>query len=488
MIFPQRSLEKLGRDLLRRMAGGVRAARGRGRPVLASLTLPLPAGIDPRAPASAAQRRGERHFLWSRRAPSPLVLAAMGAAVSVRVDASGLSVRDAGGREISLGPVPRGRFSAAERARAWAIEGALGDRAAGRREPRFVGGFAFSPRGRRAGAFPAALLWIPRVQIVRDARGTRLTLCCLTRHDDDPAALAEDLLVHLDAANKPFFANGSEAGGVLRLSADPPPAAWLASAERARRLIGSGDFEKIVLARRCRVEGARPFDPIALHARLASQFPSCFAFALGEGDDALVGATPELLVRRTGRLLRSGSLAGSIARGQTPTDDRRLARALLESKKEQAEHEIVLRAIREALAPRCRTLDVPATPRIVRLSNIQHLYTPVTGTLHSPEPLLSLVAALHPTPAVGGHPRASALRAIHALEPFDRGWYAGPVGWIDAAGDGEFAVAIRSARIQAAHATLCAGAGIVQASDPKAELGEVQTKLQALLDALEGAP
>jgi isochorismate synthase len=485
VILDGRRRRALARRLHDRMNDGVRAARARGRPVLASLTIVVPAAFDPRAVAAAALHRGDRAFLWSRRTPLSIELSAMGAAVSVRVRVGRLHVADGEGRDIPVGPAPRSRFDAAETARAWTLEGALKDARAARREPRFVGGFSFGPVG--CAAFPAALLWIPRLQIVRDAQGARATFSCLAWSDDDPAAMTDVLLADLDAAGEPPAADDARVSDPLRLRVDPEPIAWLERAERARRLIGAGSFEKVVLVRRCRVDGSHAFDPLALHARLASRFPSCFAFLLGERGDAFVGATPELLVRRKGLVVRSGSLAGSIGRGRTATEDRRLARDLVESKKEQAEHEIVVRAIREALAPRCRALDVPVSPRLVRLSNIQHLHTPVTGTLRAPEPLLSLVGALHPTPAVGGYPRGPALRALRGIESFDRGWYAGPVGWIDAAGDGEFAVAIRSARIRGAGAELYAGAGIVQDSDPRIELGEIETKLGALLDAL-GSP
>jgi menaquinone-specific isochorismate synthase len=252
----------------------------------------------------------------------------------------------------------------------------------------------------------------------------------------------------------------------------------------ARRRIGEGAFEKVVLARRTRVRAARPFDAPAIHARLSARHPACIRFAFGRGGGAFLGATPEGLVRRSGPRIASGSLAGTAPRGGTPEEDRRIARALLESKKEQEEHAIVLRAIRESLAPMCREIRSPESPRLVRLENVQHLHTPVTGILKSPGSVLSLVEALHPTPAVGGWPRAGAMGAIRAFERAARGWYAGPVGWVDAAGNGEFAVGIRSARIRGGEADLFAGAGILRDSDPVAELRETRAKLRAVLDVL----
>jgi isochorismate synthase EntC len=233
---------------------------------------------------------------------------------------------------------------------------------------------------------------------------------------------------------------------------EPEAEAWRRAVEAALREIAQGVFEKIVLTRRCRVRAGRAFDPFCLHERLRAAYPSCLHATLGRATDSFVCASPELLVRRHGRRVRSESLAGSIARGSTRPEDRRLARMLIESKKDHAEHEIVLRWIRSALAPRCASLRAPESPRLARLKNVQHLTTPVAGVLRDKTGILPLVAAL--------------------------------VGWLNAAREGEFAVAIRSARLRGAEAELLAGAGIVQGSDPRAELEETDLKLRALLGAL----
>ncbi|MFQ5457415.1 MAG: isochorismate synthase MenF, partial [Myxococcota bacterium] len=310
------------------------------------------------------------------------------------------------------------------------------------------------------------------------------TVCALVHPDDDPDARTAALLGEVDAFRDSPEKREREAPVDTRIAADPPPEGWKRLVALARRRIGAGEFEKVVLTRRFRLSGPRRFDIPALHAHLAARFPSSFALALGQGADAFVAATPELLVRRAGWRVVSGSLAGSIARGRTPAADRRLAQALVESKKEQGEHAIVLRAIREVLAPRCGELRAPDAPALVRLENVHHLHTPVRGVLRRREHVLSLVEALHPTPAVSGYPREAALAMIREVEGFDRGWYAGPVGWLDAAGDGEFAVAIRSGRIRGREADLFAGAGLVQDSEPRAELQETRAKLRALLDDL----
>jgi isochorismate synthase EntC len=182
----------------------------------------------------------------------------------------------------------------------------------------------------------------------------------------------------------------------------------------------------------------------------------------------------------------SGALAGSAPRGRTPAEDERLARALRESKKEQAEHDVVRRAVLEALAPVCESLDAPEAPGLLRLDGIQHLHTPVTGELRAGADgeLLALAGRLHPTPAVGGAPSAAARAFLADHEGLDRGGYAGGVGWLGASGDGELMVALRCALLEGRRATLLAGAGIVAGSDPDAELAETCLKLRAALAAL----
>ena len=311
-----------------------------------------------------------------------------------------------------------------------------------------------------------------------------LTLVALVQAGDAPAALSADLMKHLEgAARERRIAQDSGAAETV-IRSEPSPAAWRRSVEAARRRIGAGYLEKVVLARRVALRSPSVIDAARLLPRLAARFPGAYVFGVGHGSRVFLGATPELLVRRRGLRVASGSLAGSAPRGRNPRDDRRLARALVESKKDQVEHEIVIRAIREALSPHAARMSAPPAPRLLRLENVQHLYTPVTAVLAEPRGVLSLAGDLHPTPAVGGYPRPEALTLIRALEGFDRGWYAGPVGWTDGAGDGEFAVAIRSALLRGRDAEVHVGAGIVGDSNPESELAETRTKLRAILDEL----
>ena len=260
------------------------------------------------------------------------------------------------------------------------------------------------------------------------------------------------------------------------------PASWCAAVAAAVRRIEAGALDKVVLARDLRVDADAPLEPRRLLRRLAERFPDCWTFAL----DGLLGATPELLLRRTGRRLSARVLAGTAPRGAGAEDDR-LARALLGSAKDLGEHRLAVDSLAGALRPHTTGLSVPDAPSLLTLANVRHLATDVTGTQRAGGPgLLELVGAVHPTAAVGGSPRAAAAAVIDELEGMPRGRYAGPVGWLDARGDGEFGLALRCAELTGpASARLFAGCGIVRGSDPAAELAETQAKFAAVQAALE---
>jgi isochorismate synthase len=251
-------------------------------------------------------------------------------------------------------------------------------------------------------------------------------------------------------------------------------------------MVRGGALRKVVLARTIEVDAGRELRPTQLVHRLRAVDPSCFAFAAASGSrTVLVGASPELLVSRRGSIVRSTPLAGSAPRSGDPDEDRASGQALLASRKDREEHAAVVDAVAEVLDPLCHRLAFDAEPALLSTANVWHLATRFDGTLRRPEPTaLELVAALHPTPAVAGSPTVRALSAIRELESFDRGCYAGPVGWMDASGDGEWAIALRCAELHGDHATLYAGAGIVADSDPARELDETERKFRAFLDAL----
>lgn len=244
--------------------------------------------------------------------------------------------------------------------------------------------------------------------------------------------------------------------------------------------IAAGEVEKVVLAREVLVRANRAFQQPDLLNRLRALHPSCFAFAL----DGFIGASPELLCRRRGTAVASEPLAGTVARSGDPEADERLAESLLSSPKERHEHRLVVDALASVLAPVCTELAIPEVPIILELRNVAHLATPIRGHLRPGDDApgaLQLVGALQPTPAVGGWPRDAALQYLAKHEGLERGLYAGPVGYVEAGGDGEFWLGIRSAQVSGAEARLIAGVGIVDGSDPAAELAETQLKLQALL-------
>ena len=255
---------------------------------------------------------------------------------------------------------------------------------------------------------------------------------------------------------------------------------WCDLVEDATAAIEAGAFEKIVLARAVNVTANRPIVVADVVRRLHDLYPSCATYSV----DGFVGASPELLVSRRDDTITSYPLAGTTARVGDPDADAAAAAALLASDKDRAEHRLTVDGVADALRPFCTQLDVPDTPGVVALRNVTHLGTRIDGTLRDRVSVVDLVAALHPTAAVGGVPSAAALSWLAAHERLDRGRYAGPVGWVNTAGDGEWWVGIRSAEIDDTHAVLRAGCGIVAGSDPSAELVESQLKLQALLAAL----
>jgi menaquinone-specific isochorismate synthase len=251
---------------------------------------------------------------------------------------------------------------------------------------------------------------------------------------------------------------------------------WRAAVERALASIEAGDLDKVVLAREVLIEADAAFDAHEIVRGLVAHQPGSFVYA----SEGFVGASPELLVRRAGDVVESRPVAGT-----TVADSDEALLALAASVKDTREHRFVVDGIVETLGPRCAELHADAVPEVAVFGPVAHLATPIRGRLAAPAPsALELARLLHPTPAVGGTPRAAALDAIRALEGFDRGRYAGPVGWVDAHGDGEWAIALRGAELDGARARLVAGAGIVAGSDPEAEWAETQAKLEPMLRAL----
>ncbi len=313
-----------------------------------------------------------------------------------------------------------------------------------------------------------SVLVVPRVVV-----GTRRGRTWITVIGQDELAGAPDLHAQ-DAPPAPrnvAFADGAMSG-----------AAWESVVADAVGRIGSGELEKVVLARDLVATADDDIDVRWPLRQLAESYEMCWTFHV----DRLFGATPELLVRRERGLVTSRVLAGTIRRTGDDERDAGLAGQLARSSKDLEEHEYAVRSVADSLAPYCSSTNVPEVPFVLHLPNVMHLATDVTGVVHDSDgaSVLELAAALHPSAAVGGTPTKVAVELIAEIEGMHRGRYAGPVGWIDADGDGEFGIALRSAEIEGHQVRLFAGCGIVADSDPEAELAEAQAKFLPVRDAL----
>ncbi len=351
---------------------------------------------------------------------------------------------------------------------------------------RLFGGFAFQP-GRAKSAewrsFGEGRFVLPRVGFERRPEGARLFMLFEAEELGD-TALVERTLGLAEAALDALSASTSADTLPLEHIAleERPDSQFLALVEAINAAITRGEFEKIVLARRVALALGRPLSVARVERRLAEIAPECLRFAFRAGGATFLGATPERLVSKSGRAFETEAVAGTVPISEVP------AGRLMESTKNRAEQAIVVRELLRAFESIAAAVDHTPTPEIHRLRHIAHLRTKIRGQLREPLHVLDLVERLHPTPAVGGVPSSAALAWIAENEPDERGWYAGPIGWIDAAGDGAFAVALRSGLLERDRATLYAGAGIVQGSDAQSELAETRWKLKPLLGAFGVAP
>ncbi|MEH6413529.1 isochorismate synthase [Pseudomonas sp. CGJS7] len=351
--------------------------------------------------------------------------------------------------------------------------------------PRLLGGFGFDPQRNSEAQwrhFPAARMAAPRLLLSQDADGQRLLCQHLVEADDDPGALAAQYCAWADALAAPEPCSDSD---IELLGAEETSSAhWRDGVERALAEIRQRRLHKVVLARQVRYSYARSLNPAQVLQRLSDMHGNAHVFAVAHQDCCFLGATPERLVRLEHGVLRTHALAGSTRRGVDEREDQALGEALLASAKDRQEHAMVVDAIRAVLAPRAQQLESPALPGLHRLPNIQHLNTPFQARLRDGVGLLETIQALHPTPAVAGLDRDAAMLHIRDHEGFDRGWYAAPIGWLDGAGGGDFAVALRSALIDGATCYLFAGCGIVADSDPDSEYRETCLKLAPMRAAL----
>ena len=479
-----RSPFELGEEDRERLAArlqlALRRARRGGKPMLATSTVQLPSVTDPSAVVCASRRDGEPWFVLEQPDRGGTALATLGEAVNL----------DGRGWDRFADVADRWRALAAR-----AVSDPLDD--PDRSGPVAVGGFAFAPEGGSSPVwegFDPASLTVPEVAIRRAARAhddgepdVRLTLAALMAPDDTVEETLARLQRRLDELRERMLPLLDPApSGRYTVASAMPPEHYEAAVERASELIGAGELEKVVLAREVQTHAPERYDPAAIFGVLRDAFPACFCFCVGRGDATLIAASPELLVRREGHRVSTLALAGSTRRSADPAVDDHLGEQLLRDESYREEHAIVARRIERTLRDHAVWIAAAPEPELVKIANIQHLATPIRAQLTAPIDVLELAGMMHPTPAVGGEPRDLAMPLIPALEGLDRGWYAGPVGWTDATGDGEFCVALRCALLRGNIARCYAGNGIVRDSDPQAELAETEIKLQALLPLLAG--
>lgn len=470
---------------LRRTADEAGArARALGRPVLAQIALPIPP-LDLVTVFERARIAGADRFLWLRHG-ARFSLVGIGSAWEA----------------VGRGP---SRFTTVDAARRWAQDHAVGDfsvPAPWGTGPVSLYGFSFAAGGPAAPEwreFPDGWLMVPRVCAARAGDAWWIAASVMVAPD---AAASEAAVEHTNGClralaeafdDRPATVGATGPGATLdgageeleMIEERPAGAVWREMVGDAARAVRSERLTKVVLARSVRVR-ARRLDVARALRRLAAGNGESTVFAVAREATCFLGGTPEPLVRVRDGTLGTAVVAGSAPRGATPEEDRRLGERLLRSGKDLAEHATVVEAIHASLASVCATITMSPRPQLLSTNALHHLYTSVAGRLAGPRSILDLVERLHPTPAVGGVPRAAALRWIRDREGWDRGWYAGPVGWANGAGGGEAVVAIRSALVRDAEAVLFAGCGIMGDSDPASEYAESTWKLRPMLAALGG--
>ena len=450
------------------LLGALEKGAGRGRRTLVSVTREVEVA-DPVAAVFASRLASERWFCWEQ-PDRGFALAGLGVAheATSRGEARFAEVAEeclrVGGDPVVEAPpgLPAGSG------------------------PVWLGGFAFAPDGGSTPTWsslaPASLV-LPEVSICRSGGRSFLTVNAVVQPGDDAERLSEKLAARLGGLRLdtplPLLDPHPTAHAGIRSARSPRE--FEAAVDAATSRIAAGEISKVVLAREVIVTAAAAHDPAALFGAMREQFPACFCFCCGTPEAAFIGASPELLLRRSGASVSTVALAGSTRRSSDPAVDDHLGEQLLRSDKDRREQRIVAERIVGALRPHAVWVEAAPEPEIVKIANIQHLATPVVAQLAEPHSAIELAGMLHPTPAVGGEPWPAAAAAIADLEGMDRGWYAAPVGWMDATEDGEFCVALRSALLRDREAHLFAGVGVVAGSDPAAELAETEVKLGALL-------
>lgn len=451
-------------DLASLLAEAGRRAAKSGWPALVSLSVPSPRPLDPIGIFAAAAHVAETRTFFSRGAKGWIVTA--GRVAGLRVDGAD-------------------RFHRAMATQRAISSSAVVDHRGGcpKPGPMFIGSFRFGSEAARSGPWreiPHSLVVLPKWVFFQERNKCWITLNRrVEREAPGKEPLAQQLECELGRLLSP--SEPSSNPPILEVRSEPGFNPWRRAVEEILARIRNGELAKVTLARTLKLSAAAPLRPEPALRRLLHDYPHCFVFAVCRGETCFLGATPELLVSlRRGRV-RSVCMAGSAWRSAGHGADD--SEEILSSHKERSEHSLTAQWVSERLGALCNGLSGSAAPEVVAVGPLRHLATSFTGFVEGKH-ILELVSALHPTPAVGGLPLEAALEAIGRLERFDRGWYAGPIGWSDRRGEGEFAIAIRSALLRGGRAFLYAGAGIVAGSDAEREYEETGMKFRPLLAAL----
>ena len=452
-------------ELIGPLREGRERAKSLDQPVLVSVAQQVSQGVDPLTTFATMGRPGAYRAFWARPAEK-FWLVGIGTTTGITAD----------------GDRPLEKVEQAY----WALlEGAV---VSGPDKwgvgPVLMGGSRFDPHTPTTATwrdFPNALLALPRFLFTWSGNDCWLTTNFLVLPQTNIQSEAEAAVAQLEAlATSPPDETYQPS---VRSQCQTSREEWSRRVCYALGSIEKGHLIKVVLARKRVLYAHQPFSTERILDQLSSAYPECSVFGLDNGSSSFVGATPETLVHLQSGVLSLSSLAGTVGQGANPEEDQRLALRLLDSPKERLEHSTVVAMVAKALEGVCQELHWDAAPKVIKLRNLQHLRTSFAGRLKEATNILRLVELLHPTPALGGTPTERALETIRELEG-DRGWYAGPVGWVDRRGEGEFSAAIRSALLCGDRATLFAGAGIVEGSDPEEEFEETELKFQPLLAAL----
>ncbi len=440
------------------------------------LSISMPSGLlDPLAVLESIYETNELHFYVERRSDGVAIAGAECA--------------------LSFNPEGADRFKAAQQFIEETLENtiAVGDETLAVFGPHFFCSFGFFPEAPADAAFPASTIFVPHWQVSTIEGGCVAIANALVEPQSDVAALARRIWnanekfksIDYAAAGSDGGRGNSEPWKVLEESEVVSGLGFKDAVEKALDRISDGELQKLVVARALDIRANQVFHPLEILNTLRERYPDCFAFSVANGaDQSFIGASPERLVQVKAGRLKTEALAGSAPRGSSAGEDVALGRALLESEKDRHEQSLVFESIIRRLNTLGIEIDSPSEPSLKRLQNVQHLHSPIEGALPDAVGIFDVLEQLHPTPAVGGTPREKACEIIPTLEGFDRGLYAGAIGWVNSQGEGDFLVSIRSALVSGTNARLYAGVGIVEGSDPEKERQETDLKFQALKENL----